>query len=87
VFISTGVFSITTVDGYPNVATVQSNYAQATPTDSAVLQEGPIAVHNANGTFTFTFNLYLATTLTDVPVGDVVHLTLSMMNTGATGQG
>jgi hypothetical protein len=87
VFVSTGVFTITTVDGYPNVATVLHGYAEGTATDTVDLQEGPPAFQNANGTWTFTFNLYIGGTLTDVPTTDKVHFMPCMMNTGATGQG
>ena len=84
VFTSTGIFTLTTQDGYPGLVACTLGVMQATAagTDTVVL--GPIPAQNSNGTWTFTFNNFVSGSASDLLAGDRLYLNIVMRNSGST---
>lgn len=82
VYVSTGVFSVTTVDGFPTAPVgfnIEYVLAAASATSCAVIS--PLPVQNTNGTWTFTINCFTAGTLTNPITTSEVSLTVVFSNT------
>lgn len=79
-----GVYTLTTADGYPSTApcALSLNLVQAVPTASSDVVEGPLPTQNASNQFTFTINVFPSGTSGDLGVGDAVRVLLVMQNSG-----
>ena len=95
VYVNTGVFTITTIDAYPNAAAnggviaCTPSYALASPAAGDQILEGPAAAFNAGptpplNTITFTFNCFTAASLADVLLNDLVRLNVVLQNSSVS---
>jgi hypothetical protein len=80
VFVSTGIFTLTTLDVYAGLVSVIVDLAAASPAYNSVCVEGPVATQNSNNTWTFTFNNFYTGSAADVLTTDYVRLRFAFRN-------
>jgi hypothetical protein len=82
VYVSTGIFTITTQDPYPGPCGFNLEYVLAVASATSDACIAPKPVQNANNTWTFTINCFTAGTLTDMATTSQLSLAVFMQNTG-----
>ena len=87
VFTSTGIWSITTKDGFPGVASVGTSICLASPAAGSLIVESGISVPSTTTPFTctFTFNVYNSGSLYDLGTTDAARLRFYIRNSGVLG--
>jgi hypothetical protein len=86
---NTGIYTITSVDGYPSHLDFKVFPMQATGAQTVVVQEYPAAVQLTVatatapiGAWTFGFQYSVSGSLADPLVGDFLRMQIVMLNTG-----
>jgi hypothetical protein len=77
---SAGIYTITTVDKFIAVVGYDVTVALAAGASNVVAVYAPLPVKNANATWTFTANLYVAGTLTDLANTQQMSLQFTFQN-------
>ena len=78
----TGIYTITTLDAYPALATCNLEYALVLPSATSNAMLAPLPVQNANNTWTFTINTFTAGAAADMLTTSTVYFSCCMQNTG-----
>ena len=76
---STGLVVVTTKDAFVSIPSVQATLCLATPAVATVCV-GPTPTHNSNGTWSFSFNIFVSGSAADLGASDKLFLLFSFQN-------